>query len=78
MPDNYKPAEAGGTNTDMSDIAFGGRIHGVVFFGFGADIESHMPVIGPKLSEISGELKGYPHWIPEIVPGIRRGLGLNG
>jgi len=37
-----------------------------------------MPVIGPKLSEISGELKGYPHWITEIVPGIRRGLGFYG
>ena len=75
MPDDNKAAEAGCADSDMGDITLGGSIYRVVFFGFRADIESHMPVIGPKLAEISGELNGYPHWITEIVPGIRRSLG---
>src|SRR5687767_4321789 len=67
MIDYNITAKALSTDTHMRDITPGRCIYLEIHSLFGADIKSHMPVIGPQFSKIGCKFHRNAQWVAEIV-----------
>ena len=73
MVDVDSLSEAAGLDGDTGDIAIGSGVDGQVLPMLGANIQSHVIVIGAEFPKVGGQAYRDDQWIAKVVAGISGG-----